>query len=57
MREIQHGLDAIDWPDNKGLQISERVICYNLDDIVAGITPQNLHAEISFCQPVGLETL
>lgn len=28
---------------------------YNLDDLLAGITPQNAHAEVSFGKPVGKE--
>ncbi len=46
-----------DKPDDQTLQISEKVICYNLDELVAGITPQNRHAEISFGKPVGREEL
>ena len=30
---------------------------YNLDDLLAGITPQNAHAEVSFGKPVGKEAL
>lgn len=30
---------------------------YNLDELLAGITPQNAHAEISFGKPVGKEAL
>jgi antitoxin MazE len=30
---------------------------YKLDDLLAGITPQNAHAEVSFGKPVGKEAL
>ncbi len=30
---------------------------YNLDDLLAGITPQNAHEEVSFGRPVGKEAL
>lgn len=30
---------------------------YSLDDLLAGITPQNSHAEVSFGNPVGKEAL
>lgn len=30
---------------------------YDLDDLVAGITPENLHEEVDFGAPVGKERL
>lgn len=30
---------------------------YNLDDLLAGITPQNAHSEVSLGKPVGKEAL
>lgn len=30
---------------------------YKLDDLLAGITPQNAHPEVSFGNPVGKEVL
>lgn len=30
---------------------------YNLEDLLAGITPQNVHAEVSFGKPMGKEAL
>ena len=32
-------------------------IKYDLDELVAGINPQNMHSEVSFGKPVGKEAL
>mgnify|MGYP000594257604 CR=1 FL=1 len=44
-----------DRPEAQAPQAPQKVIRYDLDELVAGITQQNLHAEINFGQPVGLE--
>ena len=32
-------------------------IAYDLNELADGITPQNSHGEVSFCQPVGKEAM
>jgi len=46
-----------DRPEAQAPQAPQKVIRYDLDELVAGITQQNLHAEISYGQSVGLEKL
>jgi antitoxin MazE len=38
------------------IEPSEKVV-YNLNELLAGITKQNAHAEVSFGKPVGKEAL
>lgn len=46
-----------DRPEAQAPQAQQKVIRYDLDELVAGITQQNLHAEFNFGQPAGLEKL
>ena len=51
--------DAVDVREENGRIVIEpvRSIEYELEDLLAGITPDNLHAEASFGPAVGKETL
>jgi antitoxin MazE len=51
--------DAVEVREENGRVVIEpvRSVEYHLDDLLAGITPDNLHAEASFGPVVGKETL
>lgn len=51
--------DPVDIREEAGRIVIEpiRVKEYTLDQLLAGITPQNLHAQIDFGAPVGKELL
>jgi antitoxin MazE len=52
-----HLNDAVDVREENGRIVIEpvRSIEYDLDDLLAGITPDNLHAEASFGPAIGKE--
>ncbi len=51
--------DVVDVREDAGRIVIDpvRPHDYDLDDLVARITPQNVHAEIGFGPPVGREAL
>jgi len=51
--------DAVDVREDAGRIVIDpvRPNDYDLDDLVARITPENVHAEVSFGLPVGKEAL
>lgn len=51
--------DAVDVREDAGRIVIDpvRPNDYDLDDLVARITPENVHAEVSFGPPVGREAL
>ena len=51
--------DAVDVREEGGRIVIEPVRQreYDLDELIAGITPENLHAEVSFGPAVGKEAL
>jgi len=51
--------DVVDVTEENGRVVIERVCDgeFDLDDLIAGITPDNLHAEVSFGPPVGKELI
>ena len=60
MKSAQLGLDdPVDIREEGGRIIIEpiRTNAYNLAHLLAGITPENLHAEVDFDAPVGNELL
>jgi antitoxin MazE len=51
--------DAVDIREDAGRIVIDpvRPNDYDLDDLMARITPENVHAEVSFGPPVGKEAL
>lgn len=44
-----------DKPEPKEGQVKPQAMQHYLDELIAGITPQNQHQEIDFGRPVGQE--
>jgi len=51
--------DTVDVREDAGRIVIEpvRPDAYDLNDLIARITPENMHAEVSFGPPVGKEAL
>jgi len=48
---------AVDVREENGRIIVEPIVKDELQALIAAITPENIHHEVSFGPPVGLETL
>ena len=60
IKEVHFSLEQqVNITATRGRIVIEPVatVDYSLEQLLRGITPENVHAEIGFGEPVGLETL